>query len=178
MKRRKGIFLMDALLGLLLLSSLAMAMYPLLGRVAYLSDWATKRGRMIGEGLYAMDFMTEQLRNNLAVGKTDVYQADTYTYYAYDERNQKSAYTLYIDKEKLYLQLYTGRVEPITGESSGKYESFAFQHQDDRPLFTRQGKGCIHMTFQMSHQMSGEKWNGETSILPYVDYYRKGQIYE
>ena len=107
MKKRKGLFLLDALLGLLILSSLAVALYPLLGQAAYLADWASKRGRMVGESMYVMDDITEHLRNDLKssrVGPYEMYQQDRYTYYAYNEKNKESPYTLYIDNEKLYLE--------------------------------------------------------------------------
>lgn len=178
MKERKGMLLLDALIGLLLLSSLAAALFPLLGQGVYILDETAKRGRLVGEGLYAMDFMGEQVRNNLDTGQTDFLSSNRYTYKTYDERNRISPYTLYIDKEKLYIQLYTGRTEPVTGESSGKVEAFAFQTQEGKSLFTRQGTGPLHMAFQLFHQMSGNRWEGETSMIPYADYYRKGNVYE
>lgn len=176
--RRKGMLLLDALIGILLLSSLAAAFFPLLGQGVYILDEMAKRGRLAGEGLYAMDFMGEQVRNNLDTGNTEFLSANRYTYRTYDERNRISPYTLYMDKEKLYVQLYTGRTEPITGESSGKVESFAVQTQEGKSLFTRQDRGPLHMAFRIFHQMSGNRWDGETSILPYADYYRKGSVYE
>lgn len=178
MKRRRGMLLLDALIGLVLLSSLAVGLFPLLAQGVYLLDQVAKRGRLVGEGLYAMDFMGEHVRNNLETGKTDFLSSNQYTYRTYDERNQISPYTLYIDKEKLYVQLYTGRTEPVTGESSGKVEAFAFQNQAGKFLFTRQTVGPLHMAFQLFHQMSGNRWEGETSILPYADYYKKGTAYE
>ena len=178
MKKRKGLFLLDALLGLLILSSLAVALYPLLGQAAYLADWASKRGRMVGESMYVMDDITEHLRNDLKssrVGLHEMYQQDRYTYYAYDEKNRVSPYTLYIDNEKLYLDVYGKTTAPLTGETSGKVEAFAFNAPQDGTMFQREGTGPVHVSFYFSHQMSGERLSCETSILPYSDYYRKGQ---
>ncbi len=176
MKRRKGLFLLDAMLGLLILSSLSIALYPLLGQAVYLADWAAKRGRMIGEGLYVMDEMTEHLRNDLKVSQVkagESYRGNRYTYYAYNQKDKVSPYTFYVDKEKLYLNLYGETNAPLTGESSGKVESFAFQAPAEGTVFERTGIGPIHISFQFSHQMSGEKLFCETSILPYADYYEK-----
>ncbi len=178
MKKRKGLFLLDALLGLLILSSLAAALYPLLGQAAYLIDRSAKRGRIIGEGLYAMDFMTEHMRNHLKPVAVSSWKGDQYTYYDYNEKQVASPYTLYVDKEKLYLELYNGLVQPITGESGGKVEAFAFQRVPETAIFTRENDGCIHIGFQIFHQMSGEKWEAYTSIIPYADYYKKGTSYD
>ena len=181
MKKRKGLLLLDALLGLLILSSLAAALYPLLGQAAYLADWASKRGRMLGESLFVMDEITEHLRNDLKpsrVGTNEVYQQDRYTYYAYDEKNRISPYTLYIDKEKLYLDVYGKTVAPLTGETGDKVESFAFHAPQDGTLFQKEGTGPSHVSFYFSHQMSGETLSCETSILPYSDYYRKGNPFD
>lgn len=178
MKKRKGLLLLDALLGLLILSSVAVALYPLLGQAAYLADWANKRGRMVGESLYVMDEITEHLRNDLKTSRVsshEVYQQDRYTYYAYDKKNRVSPYTLYIDKEKLYLDIYGETVAPLTGETSDKVEAFAFHAPRDKTLFQKEGTGPVHVSFYFSHQMSGERLACETSILSYSDYYKKGQ---
>lgn len=183
MKKRKGLFLLDALLGLLILSSLAVALYPLLGQAAYLADWASKRGRMVGESMYVMDEITEHLRNDLKlsrVGLHEMYQQDQYTYdaYVYDEKKKvvvPMSYTLYIDKEKLYLNIHGETTAPLTGETSGKVEAFSFQAPQDKTMFQREGAGPVHVSFYFSHQMSGERLSCETAILPYADYYRKGQ---
>lgn len=183
MKKRKGLLLLDALLGLLVLLSLAVALYPLLGQAAYLADWANKRGRMVGESLYVMDEITEHLRNDLntsPVRDHEVYQQDRYSYdvEVYVEKDKKVeplSYTLYIEKEKLYLNVHGATAAPLTGETSDKVEAFAFHAPQDKTLFQKEGIGPVHVSFYFSHQMSGERLACETSILPYSDYYKKGQ---
>lgn len=64
MKKRKGLFLLEALLALLILASLAAALFPLAGQAAKAEILASVRGKLGNQGLFAMDFMVEKIRNN------------------------------------------------------------------------------------------------------------------
>lgn len=60
MKKRKGLFLLEALLALLILASLAAALFPLAGQAAKAEILASVRGKLGNQGLFAMDFMVEK----------------------------------------------------------------------------------------------------------------------
>ena len=63
--KRRGYILLEALIALFLIASLSAALYPFAAEAVRAADLMAKRSRIAGEGLYAMDFMTEQLRTGL-----------------------------------------------------------------------------------------------------------------
>ena len=67
MKKRKGLFLLEALLALLILASLAAALFPLAGQAAKAEILASVRGKLGNQGLFAMDFMVEKNQEQPAV---------------------------------------------------------------------------------------------------------------
>ena len=132
MKKRKGFLLLEALTALLLLSALAISVFPLAGRMAGASFLGSLRAEMGETGLFAMDFMTEKIRNSMNPSASPV-SGDRFTYYAKNACGDPAPYELMLNQEKIKVELYNGLVQPVTGE---------------------------------------------TSILPYADFYRKGQAYE
>ncbi len=173
MTKRKGYFLLDGLIGLLILSALSAALFPFASVAIHAMDRLGHRGRLVSEGMYAMDFMVEKVRNNLATGGTAI-SSDAFSFKAYNQSNVASTYKLYVDTEKLKLLLYTGSSEPVTGTTSGK-EAYAFGRVDETPVFRRSGRGPLEIGFQMHHQMSGEAANFSSSVLAYTDFYKKGE---
>lgn len=67
--KRRGYILLEALIALFLIASLSAVLYPFAAEAVRAVDLMAKRSRIAGEGLYAMDFMTEQLRNTLKRGR-------------------------------------------------------------------------------------------------------------
>ena len=67
--KRRGYILLEALIALFLIASLSAMLYPFAAEAVRAVDLMAKRSRIAGEGLYAMDFMTEQLRNALKRGR-------------------------------------------------------------------------------------------------------------
>ena len=173
MKKRKGYFLLDGLIGLLILSALSAALFPFAASALKASDRLTHRGRLVSEGMYAMDFMVEKTRNDLQAGGTSI-SSDAFSFKAYNQSDVVSTYKLYVDAEKLKLLLYTGSVEPVTGTTSGK-ETYAFREIESALVFQKAGRGPLEIGFQMHHQMSGEDADFHTRILSYTDFYRKGE---
>lgn len=182
--KRKGFLLLEALAGLLLISALAASVFPLAGRVANLLALDEIRGKMGETGLFAMDFMTEKIRNtkNTAVQPLG---SSSYTYYAKNERGAISPYErgaispyrFSLNQEKLKLTLYNGLVEPVTGEKSGSGEEIPLA-EGEKGLFRRQALGPLHISFTLGQAKEGQQRDFETSILPYADFYEKGKIYE
>lgn len=172
MKKRKGYFLLDGLLGLLMIAALSAALFPFAAAALDCVDRLTHRGRLYSEGMYAMDFMVEKLRNDLNEGSAAI-SADAFSYKDYNQSGVASTYKLYVDAEKLKLLLYTGSSEPVTGTTSGK-EAYAFREIDKAPVF-RRSAGPLEIGFQMHHQMSGEDADFHTAILSYTHFYRKGE---
>lgn len=83
--KRRGYILLEALIALFLIASLSAMLYPFAAEAVRAVDLMAKRSRIAGEGLYAMDFMTEQLRNALERGETSSISGDAYSYYAYNQ---------------------------------------------------------------------------------------------
>ena len=81
-----------------------------------------------------------------------------------------------MDREKLKLQLYNDNVQPLTGEYTGP-EAYAFL--PGRPSLFRQVEGGpVTISFTMHHQMMGMDRDFETSVIPYAEFYKKGEVYE
>ncbi len=174
MRKRKGYFLLDGIMGLLILSLLSAALFPFAAATLRAMERLTHRGRLYSEGMYAMDFMVEKLRNDLRAGSATI-SSDAFSFNAYNQRNVSATYKFYVDAEKLKLLLYTGSAEPVTGVTSGK-EAYAFGRMDEAPVFQRRGREPLEIGFQMHHQMSGEDADFSTAVLSYTDFYRKGEI--
>ena len=86
--KRRGYILLEALIALFLIASLSAALYPFAAEAVRAVDLMAKRSRIAGEGLYAMDFMTEQLRNTLKRGEASSISGDTYSYEAYNQSGE------------------------------------------------------------------------------------------
>lgn len=172
--KRKGFLLLEALMALLLISGLAISVFPLAGRLSGALILGGFKGRMGETGLFAMDFMTEKVRNTEKPSISPVNERFTYSV-----RNGEDvlSYWLYLDRQKLKVLLYDGHVEPITGEETGSTEEIPVIAGKDG-LFRRQGKGPLHMSFSLLRPVEGIRSDFETSILPYADFYEKRKVYE
>ena len=113
--KRRGYILLEALIALFLIASLSAALYPFAAEAVRAADLMAKRSRIAGEGLYAMDFMTEQLRNALKRETASSISGDTYSYYAYNQSGEEKKYRFFLDQEKLKLDVYGMTTEPVTG---------------------------------------------------------------
>lgn len=174
--KRRGYILLEALIALFLIASLSAAIYPFAAEAVRAVDLMAKRSRIAGEGLYAMDFMTEQLRNALKRGEAASISGDTYSYEAYNQSGEVKTYRFFLDQEKLKLDVYGMTTEPVTGTTSGK-EEYALTCEEG-PLFVKNGEGSLAISFSLLHRPSGETMDFRTSLLSYADFYRKGQRYE
>lgn len=178
--KRRGYILLEALIALFLIASLSAALYPFAAEAVRAVDLMAKRSRIAGEGLYAMDFMTEQLRNTLKRGTDASISGNAYSYEAYSRTYNSQAktktYRFFLDQEKLKLDVYGRTTEPVTGTTSGK-EEYALTCEEG-PLFVKNGEGSLAISFSILHRPSGEMMDFRTSLLSYADFYRKGQRYE
>lgn len=178
--KRRGYILLEALIALFLIASLSAALYPFAAEAVRAVDLMAKRSRIAGEGLYAMDFMTEQLRNALQRGTDASISGNAYSYEAYSQTYNQSGeaktYRFFLDQEKLKLDVYGMTTQPVTGTTSGK-EEYALTCEEG-PLFAKNGEGSLAISFSILHRPSGEMMDFRTSLLSYADFYRKGQRYE
>ncbi len=180
--KRRGYILLEALIALFLIASLSAALYPFAAEAVRAVDLMAKRSRIAGEGLYAMDFMTEQLRNALQRGTDASISGNAYSYEAYSRTYNQSGeaktktYRFFLDQEKLKLDVYGMTTQPVTGTTSGK-EEYALTCEEG-PLFVKNGEGALAISFSILHRSSGEMMDFRTSLLSYADFYRKGQRYE
>ena len=174
--KRRGYILLEALIALFLIASLSAALYPFAAEAVRAVDLMTKRSRIAGEGLYAMDFMTEQLRNALKRREASSISGDTYSYAAYNQSGEVKTYRSFLDQEKLKLDVYGMTTQPVTGTTSGK-EEYALTCEEG-PLFVKNGEGALAISFSILYRSSGEMMDFRTSLLSYADFYRKGQRYE
>lgn len=175
--KRKGFLLLEALMALLLISGLAISVFPLAGRLSGALILGGFKGRMGETGLFAMDFMTEKVRNTEKPSISPVNERFTYSVRNGEDVEDVLAYRLYLDRQKLKVLLYNGHVEPITGEETGSTEEIPVIAGKDG-LFRRQGKGPLHMSFSLLRPVEGIRSDFETSILPYADFYEKRKVYE
>lgn len=171
--KRKGFLLLEALIALLLMAGLAVAVFPVAGNLGR----AILEGRLFGDmgetALFAMDFMTEKLRNDLTPMAKPV-SGSRHVYYDWDEYSRKKPYIFYVEDEKLKVEIYNGVRQPVTGAERGD-ESVDFIDGD--PLFRQDHHGPLHIRFILHHR-KGKEREYETSIIPYADFYRKGKVYE
>ena len=177
--KRKGIILLETVLYILLLSLLAAAVLPFVGQTARLISLFQIRGRMTEQSLFAVDFMTEKLRNNLECTET-VYAGNELASHAYNKKKKKAEYRFLIRDDKLKVRLYNGVTQPVTGESISYKEEIAFLPPEGGSVFRRFEKGLVRLSFEMVHTRSGEKRTVETAVLPYRDFYRSkpGALYK
>lgn len=150
--KRRGYILLEALIALFLIASLSAALYPFAAEAVRAADLMAKRSRIAGEGLYAMDFMTEQLRNALKRETASSISGDTYSYYAYNQSGEEKKYRFFLDQEKLKLDVYGMTTEPVTGTTSGK-EEYALTCEEG-PLFVKSGEGSLAISFSLLHRAS------------------------
>ena len=173
--RRKGVILLDGLMALFLISALVMMVLPLAG--SWLS--ALERGRtgtkLSETGLFAMDFMVEKIRNNRIRADGGV-RGNGYNYQAFTAGGGEGTYRFFVDREKLKLQLPNDSTQPVTGEYTG-LEVYAFL-PGQPSLFRQVEGGPVTISFTMHHQMMGMDRDFETSVIPYADFYKKGEVYE
>ena len=174
--KRRGYILLEALIALFLIASLSAVLYPFAAEAVRAVDLMAKRSRIAGEGLYAMDFMTEQLRNALKRETASSISGNTYSYAAYNQSGEVKTYRFFLDQEKLKLDVYGMTTEPVTGTTSGK-EEYALTCEEG-PLFVKNGERPLEISFSILHRPSGETMHFRTSPLSYADFYRKGQRYE
>ena len=149
--KRKGFLLLEALISLFILTSLALSIFPLATETARVIDSLARRGRLSSEALSVSDYMTEKIRNGRRMAQAPV-SGDRYTYYDLNERDVEARYTFYIDREKLKLLLYNGLSEPVTGEKTGTGETIIFSPSED-PVFSQE-MGALHLHFLMEHKLS------------------------
>ena len=152
--KRRGYILLEALIALFLIASLSAALYPFAAEAVRAVDLMAKRSRIAGEGLYAMDFMTEQLRNALKRETISSISGDTYSYEAYNQSGEEKTYRFFLNQEKLKLDVYGMTTEPVTGTTSGK-EEYALTCEEG-PLFVKNGEGSLVISFSILHRPSGE----------------------
>ena len=160
--RRRGYILLEALIALFLIASLSAVLYPFAAEAVRAVDLMAKRSRIAGEGLYAMDFMTEQLRNALKRETISSISGDTYSYEAYNQSGEEKTYRFFLNQEKLKLDVYGMTTEPVTGTTSGK-EEYALTCEEG-PLFVKNGEGSLVISFSILHRPSGEMMDFRTSL--------------
>ena len=177
--KRKGAILLETLLYILSVSLLAAAVFPFSGRAVRHLSLLQIHSRMTEQSLFAADFMTEKLRNNLERCDRG-YAGNTFRYWAYNERKKKSEYRFLVQEDKLKVRLYTGMSQPVTGESLSGAEEIIFSGGEGNPLFRQTEKGLIRMAFAMKRSRTEEKRTTETAVLPYRDFYhaKPGAVYK
>ena len=178
MKKRKGLFLLEALLALLILASLAAALFPLAGHVAEAEMLASVRGKLGSQGLFAMDFMVEKIRNNRRIMASGGVHGNRYDYRAMTENGTLGTYQFFEDQDKLKILLYNGVVQPVTGDRGGHVEEYVFRHPEGGRLFEQTDGGPVTISFTLARPIGRESVDFETAVIPYADFYGKGKNYE
>lgn len=150
--RRSGIIVWEALIGIVLLGMVYMAAGPLVShalRGAAQNKTKTESGL---ELLFALHFMEEKIRGAEDSGCHVSSDGEVFSYLEIRDGRPES-YAFYVTKEKLYVRLYNGRIQPVTGKSGGPYEATAFV--SGRPLFVMPGKGLLQIHCGMQTREGG-----------------------
>ncbi len=175
--RRKGFLLMEILLALLILSSLAAVVFPFMAQALHATDFLTNRSRSAGQALFAADFMMEKIRNNLkraeAPAESNVYPYDAYVWVKKGSKRVKEqvTYRFFVESEKLKLRLHNGLSEPVTGETLGDTEFIAFEPDKQGTVFKTYPHGLVQIRYSLWNRRTRHGYGVETAILPYSDFY-------
>lgn len=173
--RRSGWLLAESLLALLFLSLLAAAVLPLAGNAYRVLRDAALRGHISESVLTCTQYITEAVRS----GRRRTVKAgagDQYKFYDISTYGDDRAYTFQLSGSSLKILLYTGSVQPLTGGETGM-DVLKFRREGSH-LFTWDETGLLRFSFSVESEETGLKKVGLSSVLPYADYYRKGDFYE
>ena len=171
--RRRGFLLIEAVLAIFILAMVAAAVFPFAGQLSRTTDFLVRRSRASGEALFAADFMTEKLRNNLSSGAA-AEESDAKGYDAYNESNVRSTYEFYVAGEKMRLRLYNGRTQPLTGNTNSAAEDIECRATAGEKIFKTYSGGLTKISFEMEHHATGDVYRCETAVMGYTDYFKVG----
>jgi hypothetical protein len=174
LKKRRGFLLWEALVVLLFVSTAALAILPAAGQMAETAVSLRGRTRTVDEMGAVYHLLTEKIRASRETPGDGKSGGDRLTYYDDSEHGVKP-FTFFTGNNKLYVRLYNGLVQPITGIDMDSKEAAAFH--GGQPLFCVERKGLVRMR---------GRWEGgrlppvemKTAVLSEADYFRKGDIYE
>lgn len=176
-RKRRGLVLLEVVIGLLILSLMAGAVCPMILQVSEIMVTITRNIRLMEDGLFAEEYMADKVRHSLVRTKTDgAYVEAIHPFYAYNQDGIRKMYSLSRESGAWYLLLYDGKGrQPITGDS-GKVPEYAVE-AGTRSYFMVQPGGLLQLSYRMEHP-SGADFIVETAVLPLYDYFQVGDPYE
>ena len=110
--RHKGFILMELLIALMLMASLALFMFPLFREFLSGERLMMERSQAVEQGVWATDLMIEHIKNNRARTKV-AKEGDGYVYYRGNHIRERLRYEFRLVGKSLYVKLYNG-VMPVS----------------------------------------------------------------
>lgn len=169
-RKRKGFLLYELVLSMALMAGLTVSFCPFFEKALLAMEWASLRARLTEESMLVSDFMAEKFRNT---GKTAQKSGPRSSIY-YNEPNGTTApltYRFFGEDKKIKILLYTGTVQPLTGNTPGSRNQLTVSQL----LFNQHPEGLIQFSFTMSQEKKGETMDIQGAVLPYVYFYHAGE---
>lgn len=182
---RHGFLLLDFLIGLAVLSLLAAGAVPAIAAISAYAAAMETRAKVQEDAVFAADYITDRIRyclDRTQPQKEPIYTA-VYSYQDYDENENPNFYWIIAEKKRWFIKLYTGRQQPITGDSNDgtdlKYTLVQFKNGGKvLPYFTIYPHGLVRISYQIERVIPSASYELTTSILPLRDYFLVGDFYE
>lgn len=164
----------EALAALFLLSLLAAGVLPLIIQTGAAMREVSLRGHLAEAVLTSAQYMTEAVRNDRR-RKASAGAGDRYVYYDISMYGDDRKYTFLVSGKRFKVQLYNDSIQPLTGNETAA-DTLDFR-KSGSSLFWWDEHGLVQFGFAVDSAESGLTRTGESAVLSYADYYRKGEPY-
>ena len=164
----------EALASLLLLSLLAAGVLPLVIQTGAVMREVSLRGHLAEAVLTSAQYMTEAVRNDRR-RKGSAGTGDRYVYYDISMYGDDRKYTFLVSGKQFKVQLYNDTIQPLSGSETAA-DTLEFR-KSGSSLFRWDEHGLVQFGFAVDSSESGLTRTGESAVLSYADYYRKGEPY-
>ncbi len=176
--KRRGFLMTEALLALGILSLVAVAAFPLIGRVGEVVTNVQRRMRCREDALFSAQYTAEAARFALArTTATETTAADTYTFKRESDNNGIQNFGFSVSGGILRFDVYRGGSQPLTGDAE-THPEYVVRRGERASYFTTQPGGLLQISYQILRRETGENFVVETAVLPVYDFLLAGDYFE
>lgn len=168
--RHKGFILMELLIALMLMASLALFIFPLFREFLSGERLVMERSQAVEQGVWATDLMIEHIKNNRARTK-EAKEGDRYAFYRGNLIRERLRYEFRLIGKSLYVQLYNGAMQPITGGSEKEGNVKVFPPADGS-VFRVKRHGLVEIFYKFGKENGEQLYEIRTAVVPYEDLYQ------